>query len=301
MFHDTNTLVFFFPFRGEIPRYVCKTRARALHHRVPAYLGCLGSNQQRATLRRGSPATLRRRGGLFFAPRLLLRCRCEDVWDGGCLTKNQRCLDFCCLKIGTWMIAVGTICWVSWWKNRLGLNGLDASKKNPKDGSKKRSATSLPQSLGVLLVPYDAEACSTLTPMEVLPMPSGRSAFRVRFFLFQQHNHEDTCNFETMKTCTCEKQNASSNASLCLPGRLYAFRGALVHFLFFLFWNWSCSTMVSGRCSKVTAFQGALPRPSEGLRLETSTLEAEAHHFSDLRDIRDIRVAWKRENDFHTA
>eukprot|EP00434_Breviolum_minutum_P038792 symbB.v1.2.034427.t1/scaffold4440.1/size39630/2 len=91
--------------------YVCKTRARALHHRVPA-----------------------RRGGLFFAPRLLLRCRCEGPF---------------------------------------------------------------------VEYPGGKIACSTLTPMEVLPMPSG-----------------------------------------------------YMH-------------------SEVTAFQGALPRPSEGLRLETSTLEAE--------------------------
>lgn len=34
--------------------YVCKTEGGALRHRVPA-----------------------RRGGLFFAPRVLLRCRCE--------------------------------------------------------------------------------------------------------------------------------------------------------------------------------------------------------------------------------
>lgn len=54
------------------------------------------------------PATLRRRGGLFFAPRLLLRCRCEDGW--WMFDKKQRCLDFFGLKIGTWMIAVGTIC-----------------------------------------------------------------------------------------------------------------------------------------------------------------------------------------------
>ena len=163
----------------------------------------------------------------------------------------------------------------------------------------KGSATSLPQSPRVLLVPYELRLAvlwrrwKCFLCLQVIPHLELEGLNGIRVFSHVQLpyslfpfpttycNHEDTCNFETMKTCTLEKQNASSNQSMnvflhfVLTGRLPAFRvrGALI---FFLFWNWSCSNMVCCRCSKVTAFQGALPRPSEGLRLETSALEAEA-------------------------
>lgn len=98
----TPTLcVFVFPFGSEIPRYVCKTRARALHHRVPAYLGCLGSKSQRyRTATSNSKATRWPLLCTTIAVALPLRGRVVDVWQKtkmfGFFWPENWNLDDCC-------------------------------------------------------------------------------------------------------------------------------------------------------------------------------------------------------------